>query len=106
MSFNDFILRAVFGDGSVPDEYEFVLLRDGAPLDGVPVPVVPRSSWARRESMVEAKVRFGPVSVPLAFDQVQVRGAGMVVDTFDVGDVRLPPGMVFGFTAEFDLPEA
>ena len=106
MSFNEFVLRAAFGDVPLPDGYEFVLAREGDVVGGYTVPVVPRGRWVLRGSGVFARVQFGPVASPLVFDEVQVRAGGQIVDRFDVGEMRVPPGVVFGFTAEFDLPEA
>lgn len=106
MTFNSFLLRAAFGSQPVPDEYEFVLLRSGKPVQGYVPPRVARAKWSHRDHGVSTVVRFGPVQVPLVFDQVQVRGSDVEVDRFDVGDVSLPPGMVFDFEASFDLAQA
>lgn len=106
MSFNDFVLRAAFGAQAVPDAYEFALLRAGKPVQGYSPPSVARSRWTHRDHGVSATVRFGPAKVALVFDQVQVRGAGVEVDVFDVGEVSLPPGMVFDFEASFNLADS
>ena len=105
MSLNTFLLRAAFGGQQIPDEYEFVLLRRGNPVQGYTPPKVKRGAWKVRDHAVWAAVSFSGAG-PLTFDQVQVRADGTEVDVFDVGEATLPPGMAFEFEATFDLDAA
>lgn len=105
MALNDYLLSVAFGARQVPDAYEFVLVRDGKPVNGSPTPTVAPDGFRTTATGASTDVVFGPADVALEFDAVAVRAGGDVVDVWPVGRSTIPPGMVFRFTAIWALQE-